>query len=63
VPHATTGLHFGLQLLRTREVIPGAERVGPTSAWGVELFAAQATELRGAARGAPVTFGASLLWF
>jgi hypothetical protein len=49
--------------LRTREVIPGAERVGPTSAWGVELFAAQATELRGAARGAPVTFGASLLWF
>ncbi len=62
--HAISGgPRVGLQLLRTSEAIPGTERVGPTSAWGVELFAAQATELRGAARGAPVTFGASLLWF
>jgi hypothetical protein len=62
--HAISGgARFGLQLLRTSSIIPGAERAGPTSAWGVELFAAQATELLGAARGVPLTFGASLLWF
>jgi hypothetical protein len=62
--HAVSGgPRLALQLLSVPAAIPGAERFSPTSAWGVELFAAAASEWRGAARGTPLTFGASLLAF
>jgi hypothetical protein len=57
------GPRLALQLLRAVPDIAGVSRFSPTSAWGVELYAAAGQQWKGAAAGTPVTYGVSLLGF